>query len=165
MPKEPLFLGVDPGIATTGYGLVRPVGNKLVLLDFGVILTSPKQPLPERLMALHIGLRDIIAKYSPDAMAVEELFFNVNVKTALVVGQARGVILLTGGQAGLSVTSYTPSAVKLAVCGSGSADKRQVQDMVKRLTGLVEIPKPDDAADAIAIAICHSHSYKLKSLL
>jgi len=162
LPK--LFLGVDPGIATTGYGLVETEGHRLKMIDYGVIKTPANQDLPLRLSHIAQELKSLIQLHTPFSMAVEELFFNTNVKTALIVGQARGVILLTGAQCGQTISSYTPLQVKMAVSGYGRADKRQVQDMVKRLLGLKEIPKPDDAADALAVAICHAHSYKLKGL-
>ncbi len=164
LPQEDLFLGIDPGIATTGFGVIHVTGNKMKLIDVGVILTPAGMALPERLRMLAQDLRALIVKHTPTTMAVEELFFNTNVKSALIVGQARGAILLTAAQLNLPVYSYTPLAVKMAVCGYGRADKRQVQDMVKRLLSLPAIPKPDDAADAAAIAICHAHSYKLTQL-
>jgi crossover junction endodeoxyribonuclease RuvC len=160
----PIFLGIDPGIATTGYGVVESIGSKLVHVGSGVILTSPKEALPDRLVRLSEELRQVILTYNPMSMAVEELFFSNNAKTAFVVGQARGVILLTGAQLGKGIMGYTPLQVKIAVCGYGKADKKQVQLMVQRLLHLPTLPKPDDLADALAIAICHSQSYKLKSL-
>ena len=159
-----IFLGVDPGIATTGYGIVAAKGNRLEMIDYGTIKTAPTALLPHRLHTLFSALKEVIAQHTPTGMAVEELFFNNNAKTALIVGQARGVILLAGEILGQTVLSYTPLQVKMAVCGYGRADKGQVQDMVKRLLCLKEIPKPDDAADALAIAICHAHSHKLKMM-
>jgi crossover junction endodeoxyribonuclease RuvC len=136
----------------------------MVAKDVGVIRTPAGDSLPHRLHQLSLALTQILEKWKPDAMAVEELFFNTNVKTALTVGQARGVILLTGAQFGCPIESYTPPQVKMAVCGYGKADKKQVQEMVKRLLNLSEIPKPDDAADALAIAICHAQSYRFSAL-
>jgi crossover junction endodeoxyribonuclease RuvC len=159
------ILGIDPGIATTGYGVIQQSGHQHQALAYGAIITKPHIPLPQRLHELHSNLCSIITKHRPQAMAVEELFFNNNAKTALIVGQARGVILLAGEQFQIPVTSYTPLQIKMAVCGYGRADKKQVQQMIKTLLNLSQIPKPDDVADALATAVCHSHSYKLKSLV
>ncbi len=151
-----LALGIDPGTATTGVGLVRlePDGG-LVAVHYGVILTPKDASASARLEMLYRDLRSLLKKYNPETCAVEKLFFQRNVSTAIAVGQARGVALLALQQAGLEVFEYTPNEVKQAVAGYGSADKRQVQDMVRVLLALREIPKPDDAADALAIAICH----------
>lgn len=151
-------LGIDPGTATTGFGLVEGAqGNAdgLRLIDYGTVRTAPPTPMPERLAELYEGLVTLIAELKPDAMAVEELFFSTNVSTAISVGQARGVVLLAGARAGIVVAEYKPMAVKLALTGYGAADKRQVQDMLVHTLGLDRPPRPDDAADAIAIAICH----------
>lgn len=153
-----IILGIDPGTATTGYGVIRHEGGNSKLLDFGVILTKPKQPLEIRLEQIHDELAELLQKYRPDEIAVEELFFSNNAKTAMAVGQARGVILLTARKAGLSISEYTPMQVKNAICGYGGADKKQVQKMVQMLLKIPEIPQPDDAADALAIAICHASS-------
>jgi crossover junction endodeoxyribonuclease RuvC len=157
----PLVLGIDPGTATTGYGLVRltPAGN-LEAVTFGVIVTPPHTPAHERLKMLYDDLKVLLAAHHPDSCAVERLFFQRNVSTAMGVGQARGVVLLALAQAGLEVAEYTPNEVKQAVAGYGSADKHQVQEMVRTLLLLPEIPKPDDAADALAIAITHLHTRK-----
>jgi crossover junction endodeoxyribonuclease RuvC len=160
-----IILGIDPGLATTGYGIILKKGSSLFLQQYGVISTLPKQPLAKRLSVLSSDLKCIIEKYKPHVVAVEELFFNTNIKTALVVGQARGAILLTAEQHNLAVYNYTPLQVKIAVSGYGKAPKAQVQSMVKRLLNIPKVPKPDDAADALAIAICHSQAYKLKSIL
>jgi crossover junction endodeoxyribonuclease RuvC len=160
-----IILGIDPGIGTTGVGVIECVGNQFTILDYGAITTPPNSPLPQRLVELHDKISAIVARYSPDAVAVEELFFNRNVTTALIVGQARGVILLAAAKAGISISSYTPSEVKIAVCGYGKADKQQVQQMVKSLLKMEKVPRPDDVADALAIAICHSHSHKIRSYL
>jgi len=151
-----LALGIDPGTATTGYGLVRlDADGELVAVNYGVILT-PKEASPSaRLDLLYRDLRALLKKHKPDTSAVEKLFFQRNVSTALAVGQARGVVLLALEQAGVEIFEYTPNEVKQAVAGYGSADKRQVQEMVRTLLQLNEIPKPDDAADALAIAITH----------
>ena len=149
-------LGIDPGLATTGYGFVRLLDDGgLEALTFGVILTPPDMPSPQRLLLLHKDLQELVSSCRPDTCAVEKLFFQRNVSTAIVVGQARGVVMLTIAEAGLEVMEYTPNEVKQAVAGYGSADKRQVQEMVRTLLALPEIPKPDDAADALAIAITH----------
>ncbi len=158
------IIGVDPGIATTGVGILETVGNKHKVLYQGAILTKPKTPLSKRLKILSTELTDLIKEFQPETMAVEELFFNTNAKTALIVGQARGVILLAGEMHDLPAFGYTPPQVKTGVCGYGRADKKQVQEMVKRLLNLEKTPKPDDVADALAVAICHGHSYRIKSL-
>lgn len=160
-----ITIGIDPGIATTGYGIIETKGNTHRAIDYGAILTPAHTPLPDRIHALYTELNAIIEKYQPQTMGIEELFFNKNVSTALIVGQARGVILLAGKNNNLPIANHTPSQVKMAVCGYGSADKKQVQKMVKSLLKLPEIPKPDDTADALAVAICHAHSNKLNSLL
>ncbi len=161
-----LVLGIDPGTATTGYGLVRetPEGGYDVV-DYGVILT-PKDASPdERLLMLYDQLNKIILLHRPDNGAVEKLFFSRNVTTAIAVGQARGVTLLAMAQQGIVITEYTPLEVKQAISGYGRADKHQVQVMVQAILSLDELPKPDDAADALAIAICHLQSYRLRSMM
>ncbi len=151
-----LALGIDPGIATTGYGLVRLLDDgSLQSVLFGVIVTPPDLPVHRRLMMLHGDLKELFSDHHPDTCAVEKLFFQKNVSTAIAVGEARGVVMLTIAEMGLEVAEYTPNEVKQAVAGYGSAQKRQVQEMVRTLLGLPEIPKPDDAADALAIAITH----------
>jgi crossover junction endodeoxyribonuclease RuvC len=160
-----LVLGIDPGTATTGYGLVRQTEDgSLLEVDHGVILTSAKMAMPERLVLLYDKLQEIILLHRPDSSAVEELFFQRNVKTAISVGQGRGVVLLALAQAGLPVAEYAPNEIKQAVTGYGGADKRQMQEMVKMLLGLDNPPKPDDAADALAVAICHLHSARMQAL-
>ena len=160
-----VVIGIDPGTALTGYGLVQEKEDGgLKVLDYGVIQTPSGQLMPERLLELHRQLSEIILLHRPENGAVEKLFFQRNVRTALSVGQARGVVLLALAQAGLTVAEYTPLEVKLAVAGYGGADKKQVQLMVKALLELDELPHPDDAADALAIAICHIHSARLRSL-
>ena len=151
-----LALGIDPGTATTGFGLVRlnPDGE-LVAVKYGVILTPKESSASARLVMLYDQLQDFLKQYQPDTAAVEKLFFSRNVTTALAVGQARGVVMLSLQQAGIETFEYTPNEVKQAVAGFGGADKRQVQDMVRALLQLNSIPKPDDAADALAIAITH----------
>lgn len=152
-----IILGIDPGTAITGFGVVEARGNSYKPITYHCLRTGPELPLASRLKHLYQGISDIITQYKPDCMAVEELFFNKNARTALAVGHARGIALLAGANAGLPVAEYTPLQVKQAVTGYGKADKQQVQFMVKTLLGLQEIPKPDDVADALAIAICHAH--------
>lgn len=160
-----LVLGVDPGSAITGYGLVKQTGNKLEAVDYGCIRTSSSQPLELRIQKIYQSIKDLITKYQPENFAVEELFFNKNVRTAISVSQARGVILLAGANSNLVVHEYTPLQVKQAVVGYGRAEKSQVQYMVKTILCLPEIPKPDDVADALAIAICHTHYCKSARLM
>jgi crossover junction endodeoxyribonuclease RuvC len=153
-----IVLGIDPGTAITGYGVVDFKPSKMEAIRFGVIRTSPETVTPERLKSIYCEMNALINTYNPACMAVEQLFFNKNVTTALAVGQARGVILLAAAQRGIPVAEYTPLQVKQAVVGYGRAEKRQIQEMVRILLKLESLPKPDDAADALAIAICHSHS-------
>ncbi|MGQ9779067.1 MAG: crossover junction endodeoxyribonuclease RuvC [Bacillota bacterium] len=154
-----LVLGLDPGLARTGYGLVRREGNRLFALAYGTVATPAGLCLSERLFRLYRELRELIRTYRPEAVAVEELFFCRNVRTAMAVGQARGVALLVAAEAGLTVSEYTPLQVKQAVVGYGRAEKHQVQEMVRVLLALPGPPRPDDAADALAVAICHAHSH------
>jgi crossover junction endodeoxyribonuclease RuvC len=156
-----LTLGIDPGTATTGWGLVEENGRGLQQISHGCVRTSPKKASSERLKQLFKELKAIIREHDPDHIAVEKLFFGKNVKTAISVGEARGVILLAASHAGVPISEYTPLQVKTAATGYGRAEKRQVQQMVKNLLGLNEIPRPDDAADALAVAICHLHSRKM----
>ncbi|MFZ0041489.1 MAG: crossover junction endodeoxyribonuclease RuvC [Solirubrobacteraceae bacterium] len=149
-----LVLGIDPGTASTGYGLVAGVGSRLHVVAQGVIETRPRVALERRLATIHDRVAELIDEHSPAAMAVEELYFGANVRTAFAVGQARGVVLLAAGQRGVQTRSYTPQQVKGAVCGNGRAAKDQVGRMVARLLGLAEVPTPDHAADALAVAIC-----------
>lgn len=157
------ILGIDPGLATIGYALVDKETNHFDVLEYGVIKTSPDKDNIERLEIIHKNIQELIKEFEPQQMAVEELFFNKNAKTAILVGQARGVILLAGSQAGIKVAEYTPLQIKQAVVGYGRADKMQVQQMVKSLLNLSELPKPDDAADALAVSICHGHVYTARS--
>jgi crossover junction endodeoxyribonuclease RuvC len=160
-----LVLGIDPGTAITGYGLVRGEGDDLTLVAYGAITTSSDWPLPERLQRIYQELTALIEDQQPTVAAVEELFFSKNVRTALSVGQARGVALLAAANARLPIHEYTPLQVKQAIAGYGRATKDQVQQMVKMLLALDSVPQPDDAADAIAVAICHIHSAKLTAIL
>lgn len=159
-----IVLGIDPGLATTGYGILSGTESHMKPLGFGSIITPSDWAISRRLQAIYQQVLGIIEQYQPSEIAVEELFFSRNVTTALVVGQARGVILLAAQQKILTLMEYKPMEVKLAVTGYGRAEKKQVQQMVKILLGLAEVPKPDDTADALAIAICHMQSRKLKSL-
>ncbi len=161
-----LVLGIDPGTATTGFGLVRQTKDgRLQAVGHGAILTPADLPMPERLTQLYDQLQEIILLHRPDSSAVEKLFFQRNVKTALSVGQGRGVVLLALAQAGVPVGEYTPNEIKQAVTGYGSAGKRQMQEMVRMLLELEEPPKPDDAADALAVAICHLHSSRYQQMI
>jgi len=150
-------LGIDPGTAILGFGVIRGDTDPQ-LIDVGVIETDSKAAMPDRLVILHAETARLIERYRPDVMAIEQLFFARNVTTAIAVGQARGVVLLAAAQAGVPVAEYSPSEVKFAVVGYGKADKRQMQEMVKLILNLPEIPHPDDAADALAIALCHAQS-------
>jgi crossover junction endodeoxyribonuclease RuvC len=149
-----LVLGIDPGTASTGYGLVRSSGSRLHALEEGVIATRPGVPMERRLTDIHVRVGELIDTHRPDAMAIEELYFGANVRTAFAVGQARGVILLAAGQRALPSRAYTPQQIKAAVCGHGRAGKDQVGRMVARLLGLETAPASDHAADALAVAIC-----------
>jgi crossover junction endodeoxyribonuclease RuvC len=158
-------LGIDPGTAITGYGVVEEEAGELKAVAFGAIRTPAKQSLPTRLQTIYRGVRDLVKEWEPSSAAVEELFFSSNARTAMSVGQARGVTLLALADAGLSIAEYTPLTVKQAVTGYGSADKAQIQEMVRLLLELAEVPKPDDAADALAVAICHLHSARLDEMI
>jgi crossover junction endodeoxyribonuclease RuvC len=160
-----VVLGIDPGTAHTGYGVVQAHGSRLVALDGGEIATGPADPLERRLARIHARVCDLIAEHRPDAVAIEELYFGRNARSAFAVGQARGVVLLSAGMAGVPCFSYTPQAVKLAVCGSGGAAKDQVQRMVGALLALPEPPEPDHAADALAVAICHANGARMHAAL
>jgi len=150
------ILGIDPGTATTGFGLITKEGPKLTKLDCGVISTAKDLEMSERLNILYKDLQQIIKSHKPDAMAVEKLFFTNNITTAMTVSQARGIVLLVASQNNIPIAEYTPLQVKMSATGYGKATKKQVQEMVKKILKLSVIPKPDDAADALAIAICHS---------
>ena len=156
-----IILGIDPGTAIMGYGLIEQKGNHLSALAYSCWRTPAHTPLAERLLMLFEQIDPFLQEHPTDHMAIEELFFNRNTTTALAVAHARGVVMLAGAQRGIAVYEYTPLQVKQAVVGYGRADKKQVQQMVKGLLRLDEIPKPDDTADALAIAICHAHSYAL----
>jgi len=150
-----VVMGIDPGAANLGFGIVRVEGNRMVALDGGVVETAAGVPIEQRLQRIHAELGELLAWHQPAAMAVEEVFFGKNVQTAMTVGRASGVVMLAAAEAGVECFSYTPQAIKMAVCGSGAAGKKQVQRMVGTLLGLPEPPSPDHAADALAVAICH----------
>jgi crossover junction endodeoxyribonuclease RuvC len=165
-----IVLGIDPGLANTGYGVVAtdrrsPAGGRLEALDGGVIETPAELPRERRLADIHEGIELLISTHEPDAVALEELYFGQNVRTAFAVGHARGVVMLAAGQHGLPCAGYTPQQVKGAVCGNGRAGKDQVARMVKTLLGLAEEPHPDHAADALAVAICHANCAPLSTAL
>jgi crossover junction endodeoxyribonuclease RuvC len=151
-------IGIDPGTAIMGWGIVDEQSGQLTLVDFGVLTTAAREPQPKRLVTLYTGLQELLARYRPEQAAIEELFFGKNVNTAITVGQARGVALLALQQAALSIHEYKPLAVKQAVAGYGGADKRQMQEMIRLTLRLASIPRPDDAADALAIAVCHAYT-------
>ena len=151
------IIGIDPGYAIMGYGILDYKGNKFTPVAYGSITTDAHTPNEQRLMTLYDELRHIISEYRPDEASIEELFYNTNATTAIMVGEARGMALLACVQAGVAINEYTPLQIKSALTGYGRADKKQVQTMVKMILGLSEVPKPDDTADALAAAICHGH--------
>ena len=158
-----VILGIDPGIAIVGYGVIEKTRNSTRILDYGVITTHKDQTLPDRLELVYNGVLQLIEKFKPDALAIEELFFQNNQKTAIIVAEARGVILLACKQKIKNLFEYTPLQIKQALTGNGRAEKKQVQYMVKAILNLKDIPKPDDAADAIAVALCHSETNTILS--
>jgi crossover junction endodeoxyribonuclease RuvC len=163
-PKH-LVLGIDPGTAILGYGLVAEEDGDFVLVDYGVLTTPASDPAPQRLKCLYEGVTDLVRRHSPTEMAVERLFFRHNVTNAIAVGQARGVTLLAAAEAGLEVAEYTPQQVKQAVAVWGRAPKGQVQETVRMLLRMDAVPRPDDAADALAVAVCHLHFANANRLL
>jgi crossover junction endodeoxyribonuclease RuvC len=150
-----IVMGIDPGAANLGFGIVRVEGNRMVAVDGGVVGTSPELPMERRLERIHAALGDLMSWHEPGALAIERVYFGRNVGSAMAVGQASGVAMLAAAQRGIACFGYTPQAIKMAVCGSGAAGKEQVQRMVGTLLGLPEPPTPDHAADALAVAICH----------
>lgn len=152
------ILGIDPGYAILGWGILDMKGNHFSVVDYGAVTTDAKMEMPQRLKHLYAELCSIIEEYRPEEASIEELFFNNNAKTAIMVGQARGVAVLACVNGGLEISEYTPLQIKQALVGYGRADKKQVQAMVKAILNLDEVPKPDDTADAVAAAICHGHS-------
>ena len=151
------ILGIDPGYAIMGYGILDYKGNKFTPVKYGSITTEAHTPNEERLLTLYTELTRIIEEYRPDEAAIEELFYNTNATTAIMVGEARGMALLACAQSGVRISEYTPLQIKSSLTGYGRADKKQVQTMVKMILGLAQVPKPDDTADALAAAICHAH--------
>ncbi|QQR79838.1 MAG: crossover junction endodeoxyribonuclease RuvC [Deltaproteobacteria bacterium] len=158
-----LILGIDPGSNITGYGLVKKQGSQLIHIDNGCLTTKRSQELPQRLHSIHASLREIIQKYKPDCMAIEEVFFAKNVSSSLRLGEARGVALLAAAQEGVEIFEYSTRVVKQALTGFGQAQKEQVQKMVQKLLKLPEVAQID-ASDALALAICHANTYKMRSL-
>jgi crossover junction endodeoxyribonuclease RuvC len=156
-----IVIGIDPGVANTGYGVVAQQHGRMVALDGGVIETSPGLDAPRRLRAIHDGVAALLDEHRPDALALEDVYFGTNAHSAFAVGQARGVVMLAAGQRAVPCASYTPQQVKGAVCGSGRAAKHQVQRMVQALLALPDLPRPDHAADALAVAICHANGAPL----
>ena len=157
------ILGVDPGSGTTGYGLIESDGSDLRVVTYGAIRTPSRRPFHERLLKIYDGLTDLLSRERADAVSVEGVFHAANVQSALKLGHARGIVLLTAAQRGLPVFEYSPLEVKRGIVGYGRAEKSQVQDMVRLLLRLAEVPTPDDAADALAVAICHAHRMRLPS--
>ena len=160
-----IVLGIDPGLANTGYGVVRSTAGRLVALDGGVIETRAGLPVEQRLADIYAAIDALLVEHDPDGMALEQLYFGQNVKTAFAVGQARGVAMLAAGQRGIECASYTPQQVKAAVCGNGRADKQQVARMVQALLALEQAPTPDHASDALAVAMCHANRAPLSAAL
>lgn len=161
-----LVLGIDPGLAITGYGFIKTdQRNQYTCIDYGVIRTDAGLADPDRLIVIFDALTDLIQRYGPETSSVEKLFFQKNVKTALSVGQARGVVMLALAQANLPIHEYTPNEIKQTICGYGNAGKRQIQRMVQTLLNLDDLPKPDDAADALAVGICHIHHQSFTNLI
>ena len=159
-----IIIGIDPGTATTGYGIVEKQGNKITHVTHGTIQTEKTAEMPDRLLSIYTQLNRLLDAHEPDVVVTERLFFSNNVTTALQVGRTIGVVLLAAAQRGLPWMEYRPMEVKMAVVGYGAADKKQVQYMVTQLLHLDKIPRPDDAADALAIAVCHAHSAHLTNL-
>jgi len=160
-----IILGIDPGLATVGYGVIKFDKNRFTTIAYGAIITPPHTPVHERLQTIYENLHGLIKTYNPDDLAIEELFYNTNQKTIIPVCEARGVLLLCAHQNKLDISEYTPLQVKQSVVGYGRAEKIQVQTMVKNILKLEKLPKPDDAADALAIAICHAHSKPAQAFL
>ena len=158
-----VVVGIDPGLAHTGYGVVARRGGRLVALDGGTIETAARLDAGARLATIHARVGELLDEHRPQALAVEDIYFGTNAHSAFAVGQARGVVILAAGQRGLRCWSYTPQQVKAAVCGSGRAAKGQVQRMVQRLLALSDLPAPDHAADALAVAICHANGAALRA--
>ena len=159
------ILGIDPGIATTGFGIIEIKKHKPTAISYGAIITPPNDSIGKRLVTIESNLTTIIKNYAPDVCAIEEVFFSKNVKTAITVSHARGIMVFCMEKFNIPLYNYTPTAIKSAILGYGNAEKKQVQYMTKEILKLKTIPKPDDVADALAIAICHHHSHSLQSKL
>lgn len=160
-----LILGFDPGIAIVGFGVIKKQGNIIKPIQYGSIQTKAGLEMGVRLKQIYDGAKEIIETYKPEAVSIEKLYFNKNVTTAMTVAQARGVLMLSAVEANIPIFEYTPLQIKQAIVGYGRAEKKQIQEMVKMYLNLKETPKPDDVADALAIAICHAHSAKMTSLI
>ncbi|WP_024831651.1 crossover junction endodeoxyribonuclease RuvC [Ruminiclostridium josui] len=160
-----IIMGIDPGFAITGYGVVKYERNKFSVLDYSAITTGASMKFSDRLLVLYNELERLINEFRPDAISIEELFFNKNIKTALTVGHGRGVAVLAAAKSGIDIFEYTPLQVKQSVVGYGRAEKAQIQQMVKAILNLPAIPKPDDVADALAVAICHGNSHRMGTVL
>lgn len=156
------ILGIDPGYAIVGWGVIDSDGNRSRPVAYGAVTTPAEYKMPARLEEIYTEIKKIIEEYKPDAVSIEELFFNSNAKTAIMVGQARGVLLLAAERSRIPIFEYTPLQVKQAIVGYGRADKNQVQQMVKLLLNLTSVPKPDDTADALGMALCHAHTYNFR---
>jgi crossover junction endodeoxyribonuclease RuvC len=165
IPELMIVLGIDPGTANTGFGVVERRAARLVALDGGVVKTAPAVAAELRLAAIHARVHELLDEYAPSVVALEDIYFGANATSALAVGQARGVVMLAAGARGIPCHSYTPQQVKSAVCGSGRAAKDQVQRMVQGLLALTDLPRPDHAADALAVAICHHNVVPLAGAL
>ncbi|NMB97350.1 MAG: crossover junction endodeoxyribonuclease RuvC [Clostridiaceae bacterium] len=160
-----IIMGIDPGFAITGYGIIKYEGNRFAVEEYGAVITETSDAFSERLRILNNKIKELIRIYNPDAFAIEELFFNKNIKTAINAAQGRGAAIVAAADCGLNIFEYTPLQVKQALVGYGRAEKSQIQQMVKIILNLDEIPKPDDVADALAVAICHAHSYRLNNIV
>lgn len=158
-----IIVGIDPGLAISGYGVLNYIGNKFEVIDYGAVTTESKEEFPRRLKIIYDSYIELFKLYKPEAVAIEELFYNKNVKTAIAIAEARGVHLLAAENSGISLYEYTPLQIKQGIVGYGRAEKKQIQEMVKVILHLDSIPKPDDVADGLAAAICHAHSLKYAS--
>ena len=160
-----ISIGIDPGLAITGVGIIESEGNRHKTLHHSAITTDKSLSTPERIEKVYNEINQLLDEFKPDSMGIEQLFFNKNVTNGILVSQSRGVVVLAAQQRKIPIIDYRPQDIKTAVCGYGRADKTQVQKMVQSILGLEKVPKPDDVADALAVAICHSHSYSLQSCL
>jgi crossover junction endodeoxyribonuclease RuvC len=159
------ILGIDPGLSVTGYGVIEIVNNKPYCRDYGGIYNREKsKPIAEKLLKIYNGIRDVVNEFKPQHCAIEDVFYHENVNTAIVMGHARGVAMLAAQQAGISVFEYAAREIKMSTVGSGAASKQQVQAMIKNLLGISELPRPQDASDALAVALCHYHRMKFQAL-